>query len=136
MPDSNTLPDLTAAEVCPDVCSDVCSEKIIHREVVQRVLGQIPDARDIAELAGFYKLFGDPTRLNIISALSVSEMCVCDLCVLLNMKQPAVSHQLRFLKQARIVGNRREGKVVYYTLEDEHIREVLEVGRLHLREHR
>jgi len=94
----------------------------------------MPEAGLLAELSDFYKLFGDGTRLRILAALSIAELCVCDLSALLEMKQPAVSHQLRVLKQGRIVRARREGKVVYYALNDEHIRHVLRVGLEHLGE--
>jgi len=106
----------------------------IHPETIQRVAALMPEADIMAELAEFYKLFGDGTRLRILTALSIAELCVCDLSALLNMKQPAVSHQLRVLKQGRIVRARREGKVVYYALNDEHIRHVLRVGWEHLGE--
>jgi ArsR family transcriptional regulator len=83
-------------------------------------------------LADFFKLFGDGTRIGILWALSESEMCVCDLCALLKMKQPAVSHQLKNLKQSRIVKARRDGKVIYYSLDDDHIRALLDVGMEHI----
>ena len=82
----------------------------------------------------FYAVFGDSTRLGIIWALSESEMCVCDICALLKMNQPAVSHQLKNLKLARIVKARREGKIVYYSLEDEHIRDLLNLAMEHVQE--
>ncbi|MFW5636467.1 MAG: ArsR/SmtB family transcription factor [Thermodesulfobacteriota bacterium] len=113
---------------------ETCDAKIIHCDVVQRVKRKMPAESDLDELAGFYKLFGDPTRISILWALSESEMCVCDICALLGMKQPAVSHQLKTLKQARVVRSRREGKVVYYSLDDDHIRSLLHFGLDHLRE--
>ena len=106
----------------------------IHPETIQRVLTAMPQAELLAELSEFYKLFGDGTRLRILAALSIAELCVCDLSALLDMKQPAVSHQLRVLKQGRVVRARREGKVIYYALNDEHIRHVLRVGLEHLGE--
>ena len=107
----------------------------LHQNVVKSVQNQMPQSEEIEDLSEFYKLFGDKTRLGIIWALGVSEICVCDLSVLLNMSQSAISHQLRILKQARIVKSRREGKVVYYSLEDDHIRSVLNVGYIHMKEH-
>jgi ArsR family transcriptional regulator len=95
---------------------------------------RMPDFEDLYELADFFKLFGDSTRLSILWALSESEMCVCDICALLKMKQPAVSHQLKNLKQSRIVKSRRDGKVVYYSLDDEHIRRLLDIGMEHILE--
>ena len=94
----------------------------------------MPEAVDLYELADLFKLFGDSTRMAILWALSESEMCVCDLCALLNMKQPAVSHQLKNLKQARVVKARRDGKVIYYSLDDEHIRALLNLGMEHVQE--
>lgn len=106
----------------------------IHPEAIRLVQTQLPERVKLAELAEFYKLFADGTRLRIVMALAVAELCVCDLSAVLRMKQPAVSHQLRVLKQARIVRSRREGKEVYYTLSDAHIRNVLKVGMEHLGE--
>jgi ArsR family transcriptional regulator len=115
---------------------EVCSIQGIHRQVIRTVRNRMPESENFDELARFYKLFGDRTRLGIIWVLGVSEMCVCDLCVLLGMKQSAISHQLRSLKQTQIVKFRREDKVVFYSLNDDHIREVLEVGYKHMQERR
>lgn len=114
--------------------TDLCTTDGIHREVVQSVQKKMPDFMTLSELAGLFKLFGDSTRVSILWALSESEMCVCDLCAILQMKQPAVSHQLRNLKQSRIVKNRREGKIVYYSLDDEHIRQLLNLAMDHIAE--
>jgi ArsR family transcriptional regulator len=108
--------------------------KGIHGEIVKSVKQKMPDPVALYELSDLFKLFGDSTRLGILWALSESEMCVCDLCALLKMKQPAVSHQLKNLKQSRIVKSRRDGKIVYYSLEDEHIRELLNLGMEHTQE--
>jgi ArsR family transcriptional regulator len=94
----------------------------------------MPDSIALYNVADLFKLFGDSTRLGILWALSESEMCVCDLCALLKMKQPAVSHQLKNLKQSRVVKARRDGKIVYYSLKDEHIRRVLNLGMEHTQE--
>lgn len=115
---------------------EVCSIQGIHTQVIRTVRNRMPESENFDELARFYKLFGNRTRLGITWALGVSEMCVCDLCVLLGMKQSAISHQLRSLKQTQIVKFRREGKVVFYSLNDDHIREVLEVGYNHMQERR
>jgi ArsR family transcriptional regulator len=120
------LPSLTAIEAC-------ISEGI-HQETVERVRHLMPDQLELHELADFFKVFGDSTRISILWALSESEMCVCDLCALLQMKQPAVSHQLKNLKQARVVKARRAGKVIYYSLDDDHIRKLLNLGMEHLLE--
>ena len=93
---------------------EVCTNRGIHQETVRRVSRDMPEALDLDDLADLFKLFGDRTRISILWALRKSEMCVCDLCALLEMKQPAVSHQLKHLKQARVVKPRRDGKVVYY----------------------
>ena len=118
----------------PPEALETCIVKGIHRNTVRTVRGAMPDAIALYDLADFFKLFGDSTRLGILWALSESELCVCDLCALLKMKQPAVSHQLKNLKQARIVKARREGKVVFYSLDDDHIRKLLNLGMQHLLE--
>lgn len=114
--------------------ADICETKGIHTDIVNRVRKRLPDADTFNELAYFFKLFGDGTRISILWALSESEMCVCDLCALTKMRQSAVSHQLKNLKQSRIVKARREGKVVYYSLDDEHIRQLLDLGLTHIQE--
>ena len=106
----------------------------IHRNIIRSVQRKIPDPIALYELADLFKVFGDGTRLSILWALSESEMCVCDLCALLKMKQPAVSHQLKNLKQARIVKARRDGRVIYYSLVDGHIRKMLDFGMEHAQE--
>jgi len=111
-----------------------CVTKGIHADIVSYVQSRIPDSDQLNQLAGLFKLFGDGTRIGILWALSESEMCVCDICALLHMKQPAVSHQLKNLKQARIVKNRRDGKVIYYSLDDDHIRKLLNLGMEHILE--
>jgi len=113
---------------------ETCITEGIHQEVVQAVAGRLPQADALQALADLFKLFGDNTRMRILWSLSESEMCVCDICATLKMKQPAVSHQLKNLKQSRIVKARREGKVIYYSLDDEHIRRLLDLGMEHIRE--
>lgn len=114
--------------------SHTCGCKIIHHEILQAVQAKMPEEINLYELADFFKIFGDSTRIGILWALSESEMCVCDISALMNMKQSAVSHQLKILKQSRIVKYRRAGKVVYYSLDDEHIRKVLNLGMQHIQE--
>lgn len=114
--------------------TDVCTNKGIHLKTVHHVSKKMPDTMALDELANLFKLFGDRTRIAILWALSESEMCVCDLCALLEMKQPAVSHQLKNLKQARVVKSRRDGKVIYYALDDDHIRKLLNLGMEHVLE--
>jgi ArsR family transcriptional regulator len=113
---------------------EVCETIGIHPKIITQVSTKMPDRNDLLDLADLFKLFGDSTRIRILWALSESEMCVCDLCSLLEMKQPAVSHQLKNLKQGRIVKTRRDGKVIYYSLDDAHIRMLLNMGMEHIRE--
>lgn len=114
--------------------AEKCDCTIIHEETVEKVREELPKEEILYELAEFYKVFGDSTRIRILSALEKSEMCVCDIANLLNMTQSAISHQLRVLKKARLVKNRKEGKVVYYSLDDDHVKEILESGLSHILE--
>jgi ArsR family transcriptional regulator, lead/cadmium/zinc/bismuth-responsive transcriptional repressor len=107
---------------------------VVHPMTVRHVQKQMPTEQLSSRLADFFKLFSDKTRVGILWALSISEMCVCDLSMLLTMKQPAISQQLKTLRQMRIIRGRREGKVIYYSLDDDHIRTVLNLGREHLLE--
>ena len=118
----------------PNDAVEICVTKGIHRETIRSVKQNMPDPVALYDLADLFKLFGDSTRLGILWALSESEMCVCDLCALLGIKQPAVSHQLKNLKQSRVVKARRDGKIVYYSLDDEHIRRLLNLGMEHILE--
>lgn len=111
-----------------------CCCNIIHEDVVNKVRENMINDGQAAGLAEFFKVFGDATRVKILNALFSSEMCVCDISALLGMNQSAISHQLRTLKQARLVKNRREGKVVYYSLDDEHIKHIFDQGLNHIRE--
>ena len=111
-----------------------CGYTIIHEDVVNDVREKMLADETIISLAEFFKVFGDPTRLNILYALSISEMCVCDLAALLSMSQSAISHQLKVLRQARLIKYRREGKVIYYSLDDDHIRQVFAQGLAHVNE--
>ncbi len=125
---------MAAAQRNTNEAVETCITKGIHGEIIRSVNRNMPDPVALYELADLFKLFGDSTRLSILWALSESEMCVCDLCALLKMKQPAVSHQLKNLKQSRIVKARRDGKIVYYSLEDAHIRRLLNLGMEHTQE--
>ena len=111
-----------------------CSCNVIHGEIVNKVKEKLPKDETLYDLAELFKVFGDTTRIKIICALYESEMCVCDIATLLNMTQSAVSHQLRTLKNARLVKFRREGKVVYYSLDDEHIMRIFNEGLNHVNE--
>ncbi|MFP4416717.1 MAG: ArsR/SmtB family transcription factor [Chitinivibrionales bacterium] len=111
-----------------------CDCRTIHHDVVEKVRSDMPSSETLLDVADFFRVLGDSTRLGILSALSRSEMCGCDLSVILNMSQSAVSHQLRLLKQTRLVRARREGKMIYFRLDDEHIREILNIGMIHTAE--
>lgn len=111
-----------------------CNGNIIHEDIVVRVKDKLPAEETLYDLAELFKVFGDTTRIKIICALFESEMCVCDLSCLLNMTQSAISHQLRVLKSARLVKFRRKGKVVYYSLDDEHIKHIYDAGLNHISE--
>ena len=111
-----------------------CNCNIIHDDVVRNVKDKLPEEETLYDLAEFFKVFGDSTRIKIICALFESEMCVCDLSVLLNISQSAISHQLRTLKTARLVKFRRQGKVVYYSLNDEHVKHIFDEGLRHITE--
>lgn len=113
---------------------DRCDCSTIHEEVVAEVKQQMPLEEELLCLADLYKVFSDSTRIKIICALLKSEMCVCDIAVLLGMTKSAISHQLRTLRQTRLVKYRKEGKVVYYFLDDEHVGMIFEQGLLHIRE--
>lgn len=113
---------------------DHCDGHTIHQEIVDEVRLQMPLDEDLMNVADLFKVFSDSTRVKIISALLKSEMCVCDIAVLLNMSKSAISHQLRTLRQTRIVKTRKDGKVVYYSLDDAHVGNILEQGLDHIRE--
>lgn len=99
-----------------------------------RVLSEMPDEESLYDLAELFKVFGDTTRIRILYVLFEAEMCVCDIAQILNMTQSAISHQLRVLKQARLVRNRREGKQIYYSLADDHVRTIIGQGMDHIEE--
>jgi len=110
--------------------------KAIHKDVIERVKKRMPKEEIVYDLADFFKILGDTTRMRILSALSEEEMCVYDIANLLKMTQSAISHQLRVLKQGRFVKHRKEGKIVYYSLEDDHIKHIVEQGMTHILEKR
>ena len=112
---------------------EACSLEAIHDDVVKKVKIKMPNDDDLLKLSDLYKAMGDLTRrIKIICALFESEMCVCDLAALLEMTQSAISHQLRVLRQAHLVNYRKEGKVVYYSLDDDHIKMLYEQGLVHV----
>jgi ArsR family transcriptional regulator len=94
----------------------------------------MPDEDLIKEIGDFFKVLGEPTRIKIVNALFTSEMCVCDLAAVMQMNQPAISHQLKILKQAGLVKYRKDGKVIYYSLNDNHVKHIYEQGMDHIKE--
>ena len=113
---------------------DRCDCTVIHEEVVARVRGEMPDDGILLDLADTFKLFSDSTRLKILYALMQAEMCVCDISVLLGMSKASVSHQLRVLKQSNLVKYRKAGRVIYYSLADDHVRTICSQGMDHVLE--
>ncbi|MBQ8087871.1 MAG: helix-turn-helix transcriptional regulator [Clostridia bacterium] len=109
-------------------------EQRANEALCDRVLTQMPDEESLYDLAELFKVFGDTTRIRILYVLFESEMCVCDIAEILSMTQSAISHQLRVLKQARLVRSRREGKQIYYFLADEHVRTIIGQGMDHITE--
>ena len=113
---------------------ECCEENCIHAELLEQAREKMPDEDELYDLAELFKVFGDSTRIRILFVLFGSEVCVCDLAETLNMTQSAVSHQLKILKQAKLVSSRREGKSVFYSLADEHVRTIIDQGREHIEE--
>ena len=105
-----------------------------HENVVKAVNDKMPDEDKLYDLAEIFKVFGDSTRIKILYVLFEAEMCVCDIAQLLNMNQSAISHQLRILKQNRLVKSRRDGKAVFYSLADSHVRTIINQGMEHIEE--
>ena len=113
---------------------EFCKTLIIHDDLVLKAQKNMPDENLIREIGDFFKVLGEPTRIKIVNALFISEMCVCDLAAVLQMNQPAISHQLKILKQAGLVRYRKDGKIVYYALHDEHVKHIYEQGMIHIKE--
>ena len=111
-----------------------CENNVIHEDAVKKVLNAMPDEDTLYDVAELFKIFGDSTRIRILSALSESELCVCDIGSVLNMTKSAVSHQLRILRQTKLVKNRRRGKEVYYSLDDEHVAMIINLALEHTKE--
>ncbi len=113
---------------------DVCTFMHAHTEIIDTVREEMPADEILYDLAELYKVFGDTTRIKILYVLFSAEMCVCDIAQLLGMSMSAISHQLRILKQAKLVRFRREGKTVFYTLADTHVRTIIGQGMEHIGE--
>ena len=113
---------------------ECCDECKTHEDLLKIVNDNMPDEDELYDLAELFKVFGDSTRFRILFVLFESEVCVCDLAETLNMTQSAVSHQLRILKQAKLIKNRREGKSIFYSLADGHVRTIISQGIEHIEE--
>lgn len=107
---------------------------VIHQDVVEKVKSELPPDEILYDLAELFKVFGDTTRIRILYALFESELCVNDMAQLLGLSQTAVSHQLRVLKNNKLVRFRKEGKIVFYSLDDDHVRSIIEMGMEHVEE--
>lgn len=116
----------TEIECCETVC--------VHDNILEKINREMPAEEELYDLAELFKIFGDSTRIRILFVLFEAEVCVCDLAEILNMTQSAVSHQLRILKQSKLVSSRREGKQVFYSLADDHVRTIIAQGREHIEE--
>ncbi len=111
-----------------------CDENCPHESSVAEVLGRMPPEDELLDLAELFKVFGDTTRIKILYVLFESELCVCDIAAILGISQSAISHQLRIIKQAKLIKNRREGKTVFYSLADEHVKTIIGMAKEHLEE--
>ncbi len=105
-----------------------------HQEIIEKVEQVMPQDEILYDLAELFKVFGDTTRIRILYVLSEAEMCVCDIASVLNMTTSAISHQLRVLKQAGLVKYRREGKTIFYSLSDDHVKTIISQGMEHVEE--
>lgn len=113
---------------------ECCDDNVIHPDLLKIVNEKMPEETELYDLAELFKIFGDSTRIRILFVLSEAEVCVCDLAEALNMTQSAISHQLKILKQSKLVKNRREGKSIFYSLADDHVKSILGMGLEHIEE--
>ena len=113
---------------------ELCEATEIHEDRLKVVRDTMPEETELYDLAELFKVFGDSTRIRILFVLFEAQVCVCDLAQALGMTQSAISHQLRILKQNKLVKSRREGKSVFYSLADDHVRTIIEMGREHIEE--
>ena len=116
----------------PDCCDFLCA----HQQIIDKVQAHMPSEDVLYDLTELFRIFGDSTRVRILYVLFESEMCVCDIAALLGLTQSAISHQLRALKGARLVSSRREGKTVFYSLADDHVKTIIDQGLEHVSEER
>ena len=117
-----------------DKHADCCDENVVHDDLIHLVAEDMPEEEELYDLAELFKVFGDTTRIKILYTLFKSEMCVCDIAEVLGMSQSAISHQLRVLKQAKLVRNKRDGKQIIYSLDDAHISKIISMGLEHVKE--
>ncbi|MFT8312761.1 MAG: metalloregulator ArsR/SmtB family transcription factor [Clostridium sp.] len=113
---------------------ETCNCTVLHEDIINKVRENMINEELLYDLSDLYKVFGDTTRVKILHVLSISEMCVCDISNLLGIKQSSVSHQLKTLRQAKLVKYRRNGKIVYYSLDDNHVEQIFNQGLAHIRE--
>ena len=106
---------------------------IIHHDLVEKAINEMPSDKEILNMSNFFKIIGDPTRCKIILALLNNELCVCDIANILNMSKSSISHQLSKLKDFGVLKSRRQGKVVYYLLDDEHVKIIVQLTREHIK---
>ena len=111
-----------------------CEVTLIHEDNVKKAINKLPNDELIADLSDMFKIFGDQTRVKMLMALESGELCVCDIAAVMDMSQSAISHQLRVLKQSNIVKTRRQGKVVYYSISDDHVKEIFDIAIVHVQE--
>lgn len=119
-------PKETTVECCEFLCA--------HEDIIQKVQAELPSEDTLYDLTELFRIFADSTRVRILYVLFASEMCVCDIAALLGMSQSAISHQLRALKSARLVKSRREGRTVFYSLADDHVKTIINQGMEHVSE--
>ena len=115
---------------------ECCELMQVHDDLVEEVRGKLPNEEELFDLAELFKIFGDSTRMKILFVLFEHEVCVCDIAQILGMTQSAISHQLRLIKQARLVKTRRDGKTIFYALADDHVKEIIGMAKEHLEEER
>lgn len=114
--------------------AECCDEYCTHDDVIEQIRPMLPDVEELYDLAELFKVFGDTTRIRILYALFEAELCVCDIAKMLDLTPSAISHQLRLLKQSRLVKSRRDGKTIYYSLSDDHVRMIIDAGKEHIEE--
>ncbi len=111
-----------------------CDCDVIHEEIVKAVKKEVPPMEEYVSMANLFKMFGDPSRMRLLHALSIHEMCVCDLAVFLGITKSAVSHQLKSLRLSNLVKYRKEGQVAFYSLADDHVETIIKIGFEHILE--